>query len=83
MSDAGELSTALQLPSNRPVASSMVGGYVEVAYDLMQLISPGSERELLPFFRFEYTDTQQDVPRGFTRDRRQPRGQKSAAEDAL
>ncbi len=73
MSDAGELSTALQLPSNRPVASSMVGGYAEVAYDLMQLISPGSERELLPFFRFEYTDTQQDVPRGFTRDRRQPR----------
>ena len=73
MSDAGVLSTALELPSNEPVASSMVGGYAELAYDLMPLLSPGSEKELVPFFRFEYTDTQRDIPSGFTRDRRQPR----------
>ncbi len=73
VSDAGALSTALELPSNEPVASSMVGGYAELAYDLMPLLSPGSEKELVPFFRFEYTDTQRDIPSGFTRDRRQPR----------
>jgi hypothetical protein len=73
LSDAGSLSTALELATNRPVASRMVGGYAELAYDLMQWISPGSEKELSPFFRYEYTDTQNDIPSGFTRDRRQPR----------
>jgi hypothetical protein len=51
----------------------MSGGYAEVAYDLMQWLSPGSEKELSPFFRFEYSDTQADIPSGFTRDRSQPR----------
>ena len=39
----------------------------------MQWLSPGSEKELSPFFRYEYTDTQSDIPSGFSRDRRQPR----------
>jgi hypothetical protein len=73
LSDAGQLSRDLELASDRPVASRMFGGYGEIAYDVMQLFAPGSERELTPFFRFEYVDTQADVPSGFTRDRRQPR----------
>jgi hypothetical protein len=73
LGDAGDLSRALELASNRPVAERMFGGYGEIAYDLMQLLSPGSEKELSPFFRFEYLDTQAEIPTGFTRDRRQPR----------
>ncbi len=71
--DAGELSRALELPGNQPVARHMLGGYAEIAYDLIPWLSPGSEHSLLPFFRFEYVDTQNEVPNGFTRDRRQPR----------
>ncbi len=55
------------------VAERMIGGYGEIGYDLMQLLSPGTEKSLTPFFRFEYLDTQNDVPSGFTRDRTQPR----------
>ena len=73
LSDAGELSRALELSSGRPVAERMFGGYGEIAYDVMQILSPDSEKELSPFFRFEYLDTQADIPSGFTRDRGQPR----------
>jgi hypothetical protein len=55
------------------VASLMIGGYAEIAYDLFPLFSPGSEKSLSPFFRFEYLDTQHDLARGIARDRTQPR----------
>ncbi len=71
--DAGELSTLLELSPSAPIAERMFGGYAEIAYDLMSLLSPGSEKSLTPFFRFEYLDTQADIPRGFTRDRRRPK----------
>jgi hypothetical protein len=51
----------------------MIGGYVEVAYDLMPFLAPGSAKSLTPFFRFEYLDTQNRVPSGFSRDRSKPR----------
>jgi hypothetical protein len=47
----------------------MFGGYVEVAYDVIPVFFPGSEQSLEPFFRFEYVDTQADVPGGFLADR--------------
>jgi hypothetical protein len=50
------------------IASQMLGGYGEISYDLLQWLFPGSERTLEPFFRFEYLDTQYDVPAGFTAD---------------
>ena len=69
--DAGELSQLLTLSGNEnPVISHrLLGGYVEVAYDLMPLFKPGSEMSLEPFFRWEYLDTQYDVPLGFAADR--------------
>ena len=42
-------------------------------WTVMPCFAPGSEKSLTPFFRFEYVDTQHDVPTGFTRDRSQPR----------
>jgi hypothetical protein len=67
VSSAGGLSAALGL--TEPVARRMIGGYVEMAYDLMPLLFPGSEASIEPFFRFEYVDTQNRVPGGFARDR--------------
>ncbi|MFQ5513758.1 MAG: hypothetical protein ACE5FG_04915 [Myxococcota bacterium] len=71
--DAGALSTALGLAGNRSVAGEMLGGYIEAGMDVLSFLAPGSEKSLVPFFRFEYLDTQHDVPTGFVRDRRQPR----------
>jgi opacity protein-like surface antigen len=54
----------------QPVISRrLLGGYVEVAYDVMPLLSAGTEMSLEPFFRWEYCDTQNDVASGFTADR--------------
>ena len=71
ISDAGSLSELLLLSgAELPViASQMIGGYAEVAYDVMPVFFPGSEMSLEPFFRFEYVDTQNDVPNGFLADR--------------
>jgi len=78
--DAGALTLALrptaqgginEIGATEVVASDMLGGYVEVSYDVLQWILPGSERTLEPFFRFEYLDTQYDVPSGFTADETQ------------
>jgi hypothetical protein len=64
--DAGRLSQVLGLATNQPVAERLVGGYGEVAYDVLALLFPGTEMSLQPFFRFEYVDPQSDVPGGFT-----------------
>lgn len=71
VADAGTLSNLLTLSgASQPVVSRrMIGGYAEVAYDLMPVFFPGSEMSLEPFFRFEYVDTQNNVPSGFTADR--------------
>jgi hypothetical protein len=71
VADAGSLSGLLSLAGeDDPVVSRrLIGGYGELAYDLIPLFFPGSEMSLEPFFRFEYVDTQNDVPSGFTADR--------------
>lgn len=71
--DAGKLSGLLGLAPDRSVARRMIGGYAEVAYDVMPLLRPSSEGALIPFFRFEYLDTQHELASGFARDRRRPR----------
>ncbi len=77
LDDAGPLTLALRgtgdLGATEAIAERMIGGYAEISYDLMAFFSPGSEKELLPFFRFEYLDTQNDMPSGFSRDRTLPR----------
>jgi hypothetical protein len=78
--DAGALTLVLrptaqgginEIGATEVVANTMLGGYIEIAYDVLQWILPGSERTLEPFFRFEYLDTQYDVPSGFTADKAQ------------
>jgi hypothetical protein len=50
------------------VASGLLGGYGEVAYDVLPLLLPGTERFLAPFYRFEWYDTQWNMPSGFSAD---------------
>jgi hypothetical protein len=71
LGNAGELSALFSAAGNEePVISSrMLGGYGEVAYDVMPLLAPGSEMSLEPFFRWEYLDTQNNIPSGFIADR--------------
>jgi len=66
LSDARDLNVALGRALNRPIAEEMLGGYVELAYDLWPHLSDNLDRSLAPFFRIEYVDTQYDVPSGFS-----------------
>jgi len=70
--DAGALTTALRTVGNigatETIASEMLGGYAEIAYDVMPHLRPMSEMSLTPYYRFEYYDTQYEVPSGFTAD---------------
>jgi hypothetical protein len=58
-----------ELATGEAIAGEMLGVYGEVAYDVMPLLFPGSERTLEPFFRYSYYDTQRDVPSGFLTDK--------------
>lgn len=46
-----------------PVPTRMLGGYVELAYDVLHPL--GSRHQLLPFARAEHYDTQAGVPEGY------------------
>ena len=49
-----------------PVSSQLRGGYAEVGYDLLPMLAPGNPQSLTGFGRFDYVDTQADVPATFT-----------------
>lgn len=51
------------LSTANPVATRMMGGYVELAYDVLRPL--GSTHQLLPFARLEAYDTQAAVPEGW------------------
>ena len=69
--DAGRLNQALlsgtpEQQGAGPVSSQARGGYAEVGYDLLRLVAPSSEQALAAFTRFDYADTQANVPAGST-----------------
>lgn len=71
LSDARELNDVLSADPDfeGPIADEMLGGYAEVAYDVYPLLFGGESKQLEPFIRVEYVDTQYDVPSGFDADR--------------
>jgi hypothetical protein len=75
LSDTAALSARLSAEQGRAVrvAERMIGGYGELGFDLLAWLWPGSDQSLMPFFRFEYVDTQQDLSSALSRDRAQPR----------
>jgi hypothetical protein len=69
--DAGSLTRDLLASGalgSGAVATGLLGGYGEVAYDVLPLLFPGTERFLAPFYRFEWYDTQWKMPSGFSAD---------------
>lgn len=52
----------LQAVHKKNPGERMVGGYVEVAYDVLPLLLPETEQALLPFVRYEKIDTHFEVP---------------------
>lgn len=49
-----------------PISSQSRGAYLEAAYDVLRLASPGAEQSLTAFGRFDYADTQARVPSEFS-----------------
>jgi hypothetical protein len=45
-----------------PVAHQLLGGYVELGYNVLQPFHLRSGRQLVPFARYEHVDTQYDLP---------------------
>jgi hypothetical protein len=71
VNQASQLNVAIgNAPGGTGVAEEMLGAYGEIAYDVWQWISPGSEMTLEPFYRYEWVDTQQGAATGFVRDER-------------
>jgi hypothetical protein len=69
LSDARELNTVLGLSPTAPIANEMLGGYGEIGYDVYPLLFGGEDKQLEPFIRVEYVDTQYDVPDGLAANR--------------
>ena len=69
--DAGALTAARNAIEGKtlsPVSSEMLGGYGEVAYNILPRLFPGTNQTLEPFYRYEYWDTQYDIPMGTVQD---------------
>jgi len=59
--------------SGAPIGSGITGMYIELAYNVLPLISDNADAQLLPFLRFEAANTQARMPDGFTTDARNDR----------
>jgi hypothetical protein len=66
--DVEDLNAALGFTGSDSVGEDMHGHYVEVGYDVMSVLDPGSRMSVSPFARYESIDTQADVPSGFASD---------------
>ncbi len=57
----------LDQPPQGPVARQLLGGYVEVGYDVLHPAGLRSGMTLLPFLRYEHSDTQYRLSAGLAR----------------
>lgn len=60
-----------------PIASHLLGGYLEVGYDLLRPLKLRSATQLIAFGRYERTHTQLDVPEQEIMQARQPGNDRS------
>ncbi|MBW2270937.1 MAG: hypothetical protein JRH16_20460 [Deltaproteobacteria bacterium] len=69
--DAGDLTRARMATDEDfegAIAKQMLGGYAEIAYDIWPWLA-STERSFEPFYRYEYYDTQHEMPSSFSADR--------------
>jgi hypothetical protein len=64
--DAAALNASLGLEGPGGVAETMVGGYLQLGYNVLSQVSSTSV-SLLPYYRWERVDTQAKMPAGFER----------------
>jgi len=50
------------------VGQYLWGGYVELAYNVLNVLAPSSTQYVSPFFRYERYNTQGTVPAGYSSD---------------
>jgi hypothetical protein len=71
LGDARALTQALRqtedIGATDTIANTMLGTYAEIGYDLLPYLYPDTDQYLAPFVRFEYYDTQNNVPAGLSR----------------
>lgn len=63
LDDVARLNRAKGLTGSASVGEELAGHYLQVGYDV--LAGRSSERQLIPYVRFEEYDTQDEVPAGF------------------
>jgi len=63
--DVSELNAANGFAGDESVGEELNGAYVEIGYDVLNLVDADSGASLSPFVRLETIDTQADVPSGF------------------
>jgi len=68
LDDVAQLNAAQGLVGSDSVGEQLRGGYVELGFDVLTWLAPGSEQSLSPYLRFESLDTQHEVPAGFSAD---------------
>jgi hypothetical protein len=68
LDDVTDLNASLGLAGNQSIGEQLDGYYVELGYDVMSVVRPGSQQSLEPFVRYESYDTQAQVPSGFSSD---------------
>ncbi len=64
--DAAALNASLGLEGPEGVAGTMLGGYVQLGYNVLSQV-PSIRVSLLPYYRWERVDTQATMPAGFER----------------
>jgi hypothetical protein len=66
LDDVDDLNASLGLAGNQSVGEELEGWYVELGYDVLAALRPGTRQSLVPFVRWETYDTQAEVPSGFS-----------------
>jgi hypothetical protein len=66
--DVALLNQSLGLTGNKSIGETQEGYYLSVGYEVLSRLAPGSTMALTPFVRYERTDTQKEVPAGWSRD---------------
>lgn len=64
--DADEINAALQLAGDESVGERLTGWYLQAGYDVLHRTR--FRQQLLPYVRYEWLDTQDEVPDGFAAD---------------
>ncbi len=64
--DAAEINAVNGFTGSESVGSSLLGWYLELGWDVLSTLKPGTRFAVSPYVRYSEVDTQRDVPSGFS-----------------